>query len=160
MSEKKGFLSELFGGKKSGGCCNMETVGENGTEAKEESPSDYGCSCVCSSETARETECCARGSGDGCCSGENSSICSIKILGSGCKNCHAMLENTKDAVKAMGLDIEVGYVTDMQEITKYGVMSMPALVVDEKVASMGKVLKAAEVEKLLRKNEEGNASGC
>ena len=51
----------------------------------------------------------------------------------------------------MGLDIEVGYVTDMQEITKYGVMSLPALVVNEKAASKGKVLKAAEVEKLLRK---------
>lgn len=61
------------------------------------------------------------------------------------------MESTREAVKEMGLCIEVGYVTDMQEITKYGVMSMPALVVNEKVASMGKVLKAAEVEKLLRK---------
>ena len=78
-------------------------------------------------------------------------LCCIKVLGSGCKNCHALLESTKEAVKVMGLGIEVGYVTDMQEITKYGVMSMPALVVNEKVASMGKVLKAAEVEKLLRK---------
>ena len=51
----------------------------------------------------------------------------------------------------MGFDTEVGYVTDMQEIAKYGVMSMPAIIVNEKVVSMGKVLKAAEVEKLLRK---------
>ena len=144
MSEKKGFLSGLFGGKKSGGCCNMEIVEENGTEAKEEQPSDCGCSCGCSSEATGETE---------CCSGESSGICCIKVLGSGCKNCHALLESTKEAVKAMGLDIEVGYVTDMEEITKYGVMSMPVLVVNEKVASMGKVLKAAEVEKLLRKYE-------
>lgn len=78
-------------------------------------------------------------------------LCCIKVLGSSCKNCHALLESTKEAAKAMGLDIEVGYVTDMQEITKYGVMSLPALVVNEKVASKGKVLKAAEVEKLLRK---------
>ncbi len=153
MSEKKGFLSGLFGGKKSGGCCNMEIVEENGVETKEEQPSDGGCSCGCSSETSGETECCAGGSGDECCSGENGGICCIKVLGSGCKNCHALLESTKEAVKAMGIDIEVGYVTDMQEITKYGVMSMPALVVNEKVASMGKVLKAAEVEKLLHKYE-------
>lgn len=153
MSEKKGFLSGLFGGKKSGGCCNMEIVEENGAEAKEGQPSDCGCSCGCSSEAAGETECCSGGSGDECCSGESSGICCIKVLGSGCKNCHALLESTKEAVKAMGLDIEVGYVTDMEEITKYGVMSMPALVVNEKVASMGKVLKAAEVEKILRKYE-------
>lgn len=135
MSEKKGFLSGLFGGNKSGGCCNMEIVEEKG-----EQPSD----CGCPSGEAEENE---------CCSGESGGICCIKVLGSGCKNCHALLESTKEAVKAMGLDIEVGYVTDMEEVTKYGVMSMPALVVNEKVASMGKVLKAAEVEKLLRKYE-------
>jgi hypothetical protein len=51
----------------------------------------------------------------------------------------------------MGLSVEVEYVTDMQKIMDYGVMSMPALVVNEKVASMGKVLKSADVEKLLHK---------
>lgn len=144
MSEKKGFLSGLFGGNKSGGCCNMEIV-----EEKEERPSE----CGCSAGAAEENGCCSGGTGDECCSGESGGICCIKVLGSGCKNCHTLLESTKDAVKAMGLDIEVGYVTDMEEVTKYGVMSMPALVVNEKVASMGKVLKAAEVEKLLRKYE-------
>lgn len=39
----------------------------------------------------------------------------------------------------------------MQKVMKYGIMSMPALVVNEKVVSMGKVLKAADVEKLLHK---------
>ena len=51
----------------------------------------------------------------------------------------------------MGLGIEAEYVTDMERIMEYGVMSMPALVVNEKVVSMGKVLKAADVEKLLHK---------
>lgn len=77
----------------------------------------------------------------------------IKVLGSGCKSCHALLEATKLAVKNMGLTIEVEYVNDMEKIMKYGVMSMPALVINEHIASMGKVLKAAEIEELLRKNE-------
>ena len=51
----------------------------------------------------------------------------------------------------MGLSVEVEYVTDMKKIMDYGVMSMPALVVNEKVVSMGKVLKSADVEKLLHK---------
>lgn len=128
----------MFGDKKS-------DVGKTGTQVKDVQASECGCSCGCSMEGAEEAagECCPETIEDG--------ICGIKVLGSGCKNCHALLESTKEAVKAMGLDIEVGYVTDMQEITKYGVMSMPALVVNEKVASMGKVLKVAEVEKLLRK---------
>lgn len=79
-------------------------------------------------------------------------ICSIKVLGSGCASCHAQFENAKEAVKKLGLSVEVEYVTDLQKIMEYGVMSMPALVVNEKVASMGKVLKTAEVEKLLQKS--------
>lgn len=81
----------------------------------------------------------------------SNSICCIKVLGSGCKNCHALLENTKAALNNMGLSIQPEYITDMEKIMAYGVMSMPALVVNEKVVSMGKVLKAADVEKLIHK---------
>ena len=51
----------------------------------------------------------------------------------------------------MGLSAQVEYVTEMEKIMTYGAMRMPALVVNEQVVSMGSVLKAAEVEKLLRK---------
>ena len=80
-------------------------------------------------------------------------ICSVKVLGSGCASCHALYEHAKDAVQAMGLSVEVEYITDMEKIMSYGVMSMPALVVNEKVISMGKVLKAADVEKLLHTSD-------
>lgn len=86
-----------------------------------------------------------------CCGEAANGICCIKVLGSGCKSCHALLEASKEAVKNMGLSVEVEYVTDMEKIMEYGVMSMPALVVNEKVVSMGKVLKATDVEKLLHK---------
>ncbi len=78
-------------------------------------------------------------------------ICCIKVLGAGCKFCHEQYENAKQAVKNMGLDLEVEYITDMEKVMAYGVMSMPAIVVNEQVVSMGKVLKAADVEKLLHK---------
>lgn len=76
---------------------------------------------------------------------------SIKVLGAGCASCHTLLETTKEAVANMGLGVEVEYVTDMTKIAGYGVMSVPALVVNEKVVTMGKVLKANEVETLLHK---------
>ena len=53
--------------------------------------------------------------------------------------------------RALGLNVEVEYITDMEKVMEYGVMSMPAIVVNDKVVSMGKVLKAADVEKLLHK---------
>ena len=78
-------------------------------------------------------------------------LCCIKVLGAGCKSCHEQYENAKKAIKDMGLDLEVEYITDMQKVMEYGAMSMPALVVNEKVVAMGKVLKAADVVDLLRK---------
>ena len=75
----------------------------------------------------------------------------IKVLGAGCKSCHQQFENAKKAVKAMGLSSPVEYITDMPKVMEYGVMSMPAIVVNEKVVSQGKVLKASDVEKLLHK---------
>lgn len=84
-------------------------------------------------------------------SSENIRIGSVKVLGVGCKSCHDLFENAKEAVETVGLNIEVDYITDMTKIMEYGVMRMPALVIDEKVASMGKVLKVADIEKLIRK---------
>ena len=101
-------------------------------------------SCCCGgAEAAKST---------GCCCGEPvEGICCVKVLGAGCKSCHAQYENAKAAVQALGLDIEVEYVNDMEQVMAYGVMSMPAIVVNEQVSSMGKVLSAAETEALLRK---------
>lgn len=112
---------------------------------KEENAPACACQCGCpaaeaeGSEVVKETG----GTFDG--------TLSIKVLGAGCASCHALLENTKKAVADMGLDVEVEYVTDMAKIAGYGVMSVPALVVNEKVLTVGKVLKASEVETLLNK---------
>ena len=51
----------------------------------------------------------------------------------------------------MGLSVEVEYITDMQKVMEYSVMSMPALVVNEKVIATGKVLKPKDIVMLLHK---------
>ena len=124
-----------------------------GKEKEEEKPS---CCCGSAPKTADSAGCCCGSEPKAdaapcCCGAPVEGICCVKVLGLGCRNCHAMLEATKEAVQNMGLNIEVEYVTDMEKIAQYGVMRMPALVVNEKVVSMGKVLKAADVEKLLHK---------
>lgn len=77
-------------------------------------------------------------------------IKSIKVLGAGCKACHTQYDNVREAVKNLGLSVEAEYITDMEKVVTYGAMSMPAIVVNEKVVVMGKVLKISEVEKLLK----------
>lgn len=75
----------------------------------------------------------------------------IKVLGSGCKNCTALAENTKKALRETGIEAEVIKVEDFAEIAKYGIMKTPGLVIDENVASSGKVLKANEIAEILKR---------
>ena len=124
---------------------------------KEEEKNEPACCCGMEAKAEETTGCCcgsvsnAEESSKTCCGAPVDDICCIKVLGAGCKSCHEQYENAKAAVKAMGLDMEVAYITDMEKVMGYGVMRMPAIVVNEKVVSMGKVLKAADVEKLLHK---------
>lgn len=74
----------------------------------------------------------------------------VKILGTGCKNCTALKENTEAAIKEAGIEAEVVKVDNIQDIVGYGVLQMPALVVNEKVVSYGKVLKPKDIIKLLK----------
>ncbi|TAH63337.1 MAG: thioredoxin family protein [Gottschalkiaceae bacterium] len=75
----------------------------------------------------------------------------IKILGSGCRSCVSLKQNTEAALKEIGIDAEIIKVTDFKEIMAYGVMTTPGLVIDEKVVSFGKVLKPNEIAKILEK---------
>ena len=73
----------------------------------------------------------------------------IKILSSGCSKCQALTENTRKALADTGREAEILKVTDFAGIAAHGVMSTPALVVDGKVVSAGKVLTPAEIRAYL-----------
>jgi len=75
----------------------------------------------------------------------------IKILGSGCNKCITLTKNAKEALEKLSMDAEIVKVTDFADIAAFGVMSTPALVIDEKVVSIGKVLKADDIIKILEK---------
>ena len=125
-----------------------------GNKKKEEK--NTPCCCCGTTETAEVSEACCgnfQNTAETCCGEVADGICCIKVLGAGCKSCHEQYENAKKAAAEMGLDIEVEYITDMEKVMAYGVMSMPAIVVNDKVVSMGKVLKTADVVKLIRNLE-------
>ena len=100
----------------------------------------------------------------GCCCGGNcneesveaanetlSSGANVKVLGGGCDKCNALEKNVKEALSELGMTDEIDHVTDFGQIAAMGVMSTPALVIDNKVVSMGKVLSKDDVIKALRK---------
>lgn len=80
----------------------------------------------------------------------------VEILGPGCKRCDQLYENTVSAVSGLGspADIEVTKVKDVDYFTKMGVFMTPGLVIDGKVASVGKVLSVEQVKEKIREKIE------
>lgn len=73
----------------------------------------------------------------------------IEILGTGCPKCKSLEASARQAVEHIGIDAEITKVDKMDEIMARGVMMTPALAIDGEVKSSGRVLSAADVEKLL-----------
>ena len=61
----------------------------------------------------------------------------IKVLGTGCSSCKAMYENVAELVKELGIEANVIKEEDLMKIMSYNVLSLPALVIDEKVVAKG-----------------------
>lgn len=78
---------------------------------------------------------------------------SVKILGTGCAKCNQLEEATIAALEELGVERSIEHITDFTQIASYGVMQTPALVIDGKVISYGKVLTSGEGKKVLQKLE-------
>lgn len=96
-------------------------------------------SCCCGNITQAATESAEKGKKEQ----------GIKVLGSGCAKCIALEKAVRTAVTDMGLETDITHVTDFAQIAAYGVMTTPALLVNGKVVSYGKVLTAEEVKQIL-----------
>lgn len=74
---------------------------------------------------------------------------SVKVLGTGCKACHTLLENTQTALNNLNIDVKPEYITDIKQIAEHGIMSTPALIINDKTVSTGKLLTVKDIEKLI-----------
>ena len=122
-----------------GGMCKSSDNDEKNLTKEEKSSSGCCCSGNFNEETMAQAEV-AKANGS-----------SIKVLGSGCAKCNQLEAATKEALLELSMDTTIDHVTDFTQIASYGVMTTPALVVDGKVVSYGKVLKKDEIVALLKK---------
>jgi small redox-active disulfide protein 2 len=140
-------------------------MGLFGKKKNAEELTQCDCGGMCKpSEIAAKKEAEEKATGSGCCCGSNCNAetmakaekaksCgpAVKVLGSGCVKCNQLEAAVKDALAELGMDTKIDHVTDFTQIAAYGVMTTPALVVDGKVVSLGKVLKKDEVKAILNK---------
>jgi small redox-active disulfide protein 2 len=73
----------------------------------------------------------------------------VQILGTGCKKCRTLAANAQEAIDRLGLDAEIEKVEEIRDIARMGVAMTPALAVDGDVKSVGRLLSATQIEKLL-----------
>lgn len=74
----------------------------------------------------------------------------VQVLGPGCPKCEKLKKNAEEAAKAAGVEAMVEKITDISQITAFGVMMTPALAVDGEVKSVGKVLSSEEIATFLQ----------
>jgi small redox-active disulfide protein 2 len=77
----------------------------------------------------------------------------IKVLGTGCAKCKTLEKITRDAVAEAGITAEIEKVEDIVKIMGYGVMSTPALVINQKVVLSGRIPTMTEIKELLLTNQ-------
>ncbi|OPY14218.1 MAG: hypothetical protein A4E70_02592 [Syntrophus sp. PtaU1.Bin005] len=75
----------------------------------------------------------------------------IKVLGPGCTRCQQTEQLVREAVAEAGVDAEIEKVTDVMKIASYGVFGTPAVIIDDKVKSVGKIPKKEEILAWLKK---------
>lgn len=86
---------------------------------------------------------------------EESVFMEIKVIGAGCPRCKALFEETKNALTELGIPANLEYINDIKEFSKYGVMVTPALIINKKIVSSGKVLKKEEIKKIILEYKKG-----
>jgi small redox-active disulfide protein 2 len=76
----------------------------------------------------------------------------IKVLGTGCGRCVKLENNVKEAVKKVGVAADVVKITDIKDIMSYGVLGLPALIINDAVVSYGQCPSIDDIAQLIRDN--------
>ena len=148
-------MDKLMGGCKNGECANgsccSPTVQENTSCCSNDDNNSSSC-CSVPEELVKDSKSLSETKTKS--SSVDSNDIVIKILGTGCANCVALKKVVDKAVSELGGDIKVIKEEDINEIMKYKVMSMPGLVINDKVVSTGKLLTLDEIKELIKKEQK------
>ena len=79
----------------------------------------------------------------------------IQIAGPGCPNCRTTEQRVRNACAELDVEADISHVTDYNEIAALGVLRTPAVVIDGRIAVMGRVPAVAELKTLLGERTTG-----
>lgn len=82
----------------------------------------------------------------------------IQVIGSGCQKCKNLFEFTQKAVLELKLNVEIEYIPDVTKLVELGIMSSPAVVLDDKPVLIGFTDNIEKIKESIR--TESVANGC
>ncbi|WP_281357415.1 MTH895/ArsE family thioredoxin-like protein [Thiomicrorhabdus cannonii] len=134
---------------KSGGCCsdNNACCESEKTAEKTQQAGCCGGETGCCGDSEPKTACCDSSSNHACC---GSDALVVKVLGTGCATCNNTAALIEQVAEKLDREVCIVKVEDVAEIAAYGVMSTPAIVMDEKVVHAGGMPSAEQVETWLK----------
>ena len=74
----------------------------------------------------------------------------IKVLGPSCPKCKTTFHNVEEAVKQLGIEVEIIKIEDIEEMMKYNVLTTPVLLVDEVIKVKGRIAQIDEIKEFLK----------
>jgi small redox-active disulfide protein 2 len=78
----------------------------------------------------------------------------IRVLGQGCANCHALSQRIMEVLGELNLPVDFEHVTDIKEIARYGIMQSPALLINGRLAAVGRVPGKAQLIEWIKKTKQ------
>jgi len=78
----------------------------------------------------------------------------IKVLGTGCMRCNELEKRVLNSLASLGIAADVQKLKSLKEISSYGVLATPALVIDEQVKVSGRVPPEEEIAAWIREHDE------
>jgi len=76
----------------------------------------------------------------------------IKILGVGSERDRMLFQTIEMASQELGISVDIQLVSDIKSFLKIGITAIPALMIDEKVLTNGRIPGVSEVKSLLQES--------
>jgi small redox-active disulfide protein 2 len=73
----------------------------------------------------------------------------VSILGPGCARCSQMETDVREVMAELRLAGDLNHITDVREISRHGIMGVPALVINDRVVCVGQVPHRNQIKEWL-----------
>ncbi len=77
----------------------------------------------------------------------------IEIIDTGCQTCSGLEDNVREALEKTGTKAEVILVNDFDKIIEKGILSTPAIIINDEIKTSGQIISVEQIKGLLNETQ-------